>query len=667
MARRATFSCSLTFEALEPRTLLSGLVNPSSSVFVRFNAATSTAQVAADLKAVKAQVVASYPEGPDLISLAPTEAQAAAVKALESDPGVVYAEPNGTFHATGIAASASALPPTPSGPFTPNDPALSSEWGMGMIDAPYAWAITKGSPSTIVAVLDTGIDLSNPEFAGRIWTNPAVNNDGYKGDLHGWNFVNNTGNVSDNEVDGHGTHVAGILGAAGNNGDAIAGVDWGTQIMPLKILDSQGNGTTSSAVAAVYFAVAHGARIINASWGGDSFSQAMLDALNYADSKGVVFVTAAGNDAIDEDSALANPQNATTYPASYRTPNELVVAAVNQSGNLASFSDYGPASVDLAAPGVGIVSTVPTYVSPGGLASYDGTSMATAFVSGTVALLAGINPGMNAEALVQRVRATVKPFASLNGLLISPGVVDPLNALLDRTPLTSSGVSATSTPTQTPLLTVENQLLSTAAVYSLYGGTAAGFVNGAYEAIDGRAPTGAELSYYTATLQAGEPRSDLVSKLQNSFEGDLTRVARWYIDDLGATQPLALLKSDPGVNNAAHLLASGASASAVIGQLFTNVMTSVGPTVATPTWALNFLYQGLLDRAPDPVGLNQFVAKLNAGTSIAQVADQILASTEGHRATIADLYRDELGSTATIAALEADPGVDNWASLLGTD
>src|SRR5262249_1373996 len=154
-------------------------------------------------------------------------------------------------------------------------------------------------------------------------------------------------------------------------------------------------------------------KVINASWGGDVFSQAMLDALNYANAAGAVFVTAAGNEASNNDAV-------TTYPASYRTPNELVVAAVDRNGNLADFSNWGPNTVDRAAPGVDIVSTV-----PGGFDTYSGTSMSTPFVSGAVALLAGANPGLNAAQLVARIRATAKPVPALKGLLISPGVVDP--------------------------------------------------------------------------------------------------------------------------------------------------------------------------------------------------------------------------------------------------
>src|SRR5262249_30714117 len=162
---------------------------------------------------------------------------------------------------------------------------------------------------------------------------------------------------------GHGSHVSGIIAAAGNNGIGVVGVDWNAQIMPLKILGSDGSGTTDAAGSAVYFAVAHGARVINASWGGGDPSPALQNAISSAGAHGVVFVAAAGNSSASNDVIP-------TYPASYRLSNEIVVAAVDSSGNLASFSNYGATTVDVAAPGVNILSTV-----PGGYAWYSGTSM----------------------------------------------------------------------------------------------------------------------------------------------------------------------------------------------------------------------------------------------------------------------------------------------------
>jgi subtilisin family serine protease len=303
----------------------------------------------------------------------------------------------------------------------PNDPMFKSQWGLKdssntSIDAPQAWARTTGSSTTIVAVLDTGIDLANPEFAGRLWTNPdSSGSDGYPGDVHGWNFLSNTADIQDDN--GHGTHVAGILAATGDNGIGVAGVDWNAQIMPLKVLDSSGTGTDAAIVGAINFAVHHGARVINASWGGGPPSPAVASAISYAGSQGVVFVTAAGNSGTNDD---VTP----FYPASYRLPNEIAVAAINQVGGLASFSNFGAKTVALAAPGVNIVSTV-----PGGYAYESGTSMATPYVSGVVALVASLYPSDTAAQLVQQVLSTTKPLASLAGKTSTGGMVDAARAV----------------------------------------------------------------------------------------------------------------------------------------------------------------------------------------------------------------------------------------------
>jgi thermitase len=303
-----------------------------------------------------------------------------------------------------------------------NDSYIKAQWGLNNagkvdIDAPQAWKRTTGNPSIIVAVLDTGIDLSNPEFAGRIWTNPdSSGTDGYAGDVHGWNFVANDPNVQDDE--GHGTHVSGILAASGDNGIGVAGVDWNAQIMPLKVLDANGNGTNSAIVAAIDYAVQHGARVINASWGGGFYSQAVADAISNAGSHGVVFVTAAGNGGTSDDTTPF-------YPASYRLPNEIVVTAVGESGTLPTFSDYGRTTVDLAAPGLNILSTMPG----GGYAYMSGTSMAVPYVAGVVSLVAGQHPSWSAAQIDQQVLATVKPLAGLAGRTLTGGIVDAARAV----------------------------------------------------------------------------------------------------------------------------------------------------------------------------------------------------------------------------------------------
>jgi subtilisin family serine protease len=375
---------ALLLEVLEPRALLSGdppqalapvPPGPASSLLVRFVPGTPAATIQADLAAAGTHLVKSFPDGGSLVALDQGVGGDAAQQRLRQDLEVVYIEPDGTFQAQVQAKS-----------LIPDDPAFGLQWGLNDagnvgIDAPQAWNRTAGSSSIIVAVLDTGIDLSNPEFAGRIWTNPnPSSSDGYPGDVHGWNFVSNDANVQDD--DGHGTHVSGIIAASGNNGIGVAGVDWNAQIMPLKVLDSNGSGSNDAMVAAIDF------------------------------------VTAAGNDGTNNDSTPF-------YPASYRLSNEIAVAAVDPSGDLPGFSDYGARTVDLAAPGLNILSTIPG----GGYAYMSGTSMAAPYVSGVVSLVAGLHPSWNARQLVQQVLSTAKPLPGLAGKTVTGGIVDAARAV----------------------------------------------------------------------------------------------------------------------------------------------------------------------------------------------------------------------------------------------
>jgi subtilisin family serine protease len=227
--------------------------------------------------------------------------------------------------------------------------------------------------------------------------------------------VANNADVQDDN--GHGTHVSGIIAAAGNNGIGVAGVNWNAEIMPLKVLDQSGNGRDDATVAAINFAVQHGARVINASWGGGPYSQAVADAISAAGSHGVIFVTAAGNNGSNDDTYPF-------YPASYQLPNEIAVAAVDAAGNLASYSNYGARTVALAAPGTQILSTV-----PGGYAFESGTSMAAPFVSGVVSLVVGLHPTYTAAQVVNQVLTTTKPLASLAGRTTTGGIVDAAGAV----------------------------------------------------------------------------------------------------------------------------------------------------------------------------------------------------------------------------------------------
>ncbi|MDB5352542.1 MAG: in-like serine protease [Planctomycetota bacterium] len=399
--------------------------DPASSVLVRFKDGTPSRVETAVLNAVHAQVVARYPGGPILISTGSPTARDAALKRLPSFGSVRYAEPNSTFHIDAT---------------VPNDPGLAAQSALSSsspsnIDANLAWDTTQGKSSTIIAVIDSGLDTSHPDFAGRLWVNageaagPAGRDndgDGFIGDVNGWNFINNSPNITDDN--GHGTHVTGILGATGNNGVGVAGVNWNARIMPLKFIGADGNGSVDDAVRAIYYAVDHGARVINASWGGGAHVQSLTDAISYANSHNVVFVTAAGNEG-------TNNGVVRSFPADDRLPNLISVAAVDQNGNLASFSNFGVSTVDIAAPGINIRSTV-----PGGYATYSGTSMSAPYVSGVVSLLVGLHPEMTAAQLVSRVLNAAKPLPSLQGRLVTGGVVDAANTVSDAYAAAHPGV-----------------------------------------------------------------------------------------------------------------------------------------------------------------------------------------------------------------------------------
>jgi serine protease len=327
---------------------------------------------------------------------------------------------------------------------TPNDPRYSSQWGLNNIaqtgglndadiDAPEAWNTTTGSRSIIVGVIDTGIDYNHPDLAANIWRNTreiagnGIDDDanGFRDDIRGWDFRNNDADPFDDNA--HGTHVAGIIGAVGNNGVGVTGVAWNVQLMPLKFLGADGSGSTSSAVSAINYAVANGAKILNNSWGGGGFSQALNDAVARARAAGVIFVAAAGNEANNNDTRPS-------YPANIAVDNVLSVAATDSSDRLASFSNFGATTVDIAAPGVGILSTTPnnTY------SSFSGTSMATPFVAGAAALVWSANPSLTYSQVIGRLTSSVDVIPGLAGKVSTSGRLNVNRALSGSTPVDST-------------------------------------------------------------------------------------------------------------------------------------------------------------------------------------------------------------------------------------
>lgn len=274
-----------------------------------------------------------------------------------------------------------------------NDPAIKQAWGLKKSDAARAWSVTQGSKLTIVAVIDTGIDIHHEDLKSNLWVNPGesgkdvqgrdrsangIDDDrnGFIDDVHGWNFVANNNKLDDNH--GHGTHISGIIGAVAGNQKGISGISPQVSIMSLKYFDPKVPNTDNlkNTISAIKYAIQMGAHIINYSGGGTDFSQEEHDAVAIADKKGVLFVAAAGNE-------RSNSDKHHYYPADYKLKNIISVTAIDPTTEVLASSNYGVDTVDIAAPGQNILSCLPhnSY----GLMT--GTSQATAFVTGAAALV----------------------------------------------------------------------------------------------------------------------------------------------------------------------------------------------------------------------------------------------------------------------------------------
>jgi subtilisin family serine protease len=314
-----------------------------------------------------------------------------------------------------------------------------NETGIADIDIDGRQAIMNGvgDPAVVVAVIDDGVDFTHPDLAGQAWTNPGeagakgtngIDDDGngYVDDVHGWDFCNDDSTLHDAGMDGHGTHVAGTIAAA-LNGAGVVGVAPGIRIMALKFIDDGATcGTDELAVAAIDYAASFGVPIINASWGGPQASSVLDAAIT---SSKALFVAAAGNGAANLDA----PGGARFYPASTTLANVLAVAAIDQRGRLAPFSNYGTTTVDLAAPGTNILSTYPADGDcPSPCYAWSaGTSMAAPHVSGVAALAASHQPSLRTDAISLRGRllATGRALSTLSGRIATGRLVNALRAI----------------------------------------------------------------------------------------------------------------------------------------------------------------------------------------------------------------------------------------------
>ncbi|MBQ47894.1 MAG: subtilase [Zetaproteobacteria bacterium] len=326
---------------------------------------------------------------------------------------------------------------------TPNDPNESKQYQNELIGADKAWGITTGSKDIVVAVIDTGVDYNHPDLKDNYWSNPGEtgkdsrgndkrtngiddDNNGYIDDHRGWDFANNDNDPMDDNA--HGTHCAGSIGAVGDNGIGIAGLNWNVSIVGLKFIGRGGTGTLGDAAKAVEYAVTMGFDVTSNSWGGAAEKDTatakdpLFAAIKAANKKGQLFIAAAGNNGSNND-------NKKLYPANYDVDNIISVAASDSRDRLASFSNYGPKTIDLMAPGSGIYSTSTRSLFGQIYRSMSGTSMAAPIVAGAVALVKSANPDLSAKALKQRIISTVDPVSSVRSKLKSGGRLNVYKAL----------------------------------------------------------------------------------------------------------------------------------------------------------------------------------------------------------------------------------------------
>ncbi len=429
---------------LGPATL-GGQAGPpfeDGSVLVGFQPGVTDAEAEAIVRGQGATQARAFATGAHELRVPPGRVQAT-IAQLKNNPRVRYAEPNYIVEAV----------------VDPNDTSYGQLWGLkntgqsvngtsgtadADIDADQAWAVTTGSASIVVGVVDTGIDYNHPDLAANVWSNSGGVG-GCVAGTHGYDAYNGDCNPLDDH--NHGSHVSGTIGAKGNNAAGVAGVNWTTSLMGLKFLGANGSGSTAGAIAVIDFAIQAkqagvNIRVLNNSWGGGGFSQALLDAINDAGAHGILFAAAAGNSNVNVDSSLF-------YPCAYNAANIICVAATTQTDARASFSNYGATKVHLGAPGTNIYSTIRNN----GYAYYNGTSMATPHVAGAAALILASEPGLTVADLKARILSTVDPKASMAGVTVTGGRLNVCNAIpacvAAQPPLVPTGLTAADHPADT--------------------------------------------------------------------------------------------------------------------------------------------------------------------------------------------------------------------------
>jgi thermitase len=533
-----------SFEPLEDRRMLAASFQ-DGEILVQFDASMSAAAKADIRAAVQGRAI-------EVIQTATMRSQGLgtlerlsfgngltverAIQAIGKRPGVVFAEPNYKVSTAAVS----------------NDPYYTGSsrlWGMYGDDQPTAsgpsgttnafgsqaekaWdAGFTGSKSVVVGILDEGIDASHPDLAANIWVNPfdprdGVDNDGngYIDDVNGWDFVYGDNTVYDAGEDTHGTHVAGTIGGVGGNGLGVAGVNWNVTMISTKFLGPNG-GYTSDAVKALDYLTdlktRHGINLVasNNSWGGGGYSSALHAAIIRSAKADILFVAAAGNSATNNDSTANYPSNYSTLQAPTGTTaaayeSVIAVAALTNTGTLASYSSYGATTVDIAAPGSSINSTLPgnTY------GNSSGTSMATPHVAGAVALYASAYSGVSAASIRGAILGSTRPTSSVSGKTVTGGRLD-VAAALNATPPVGIRIAGGSV--------AEGNSGSTPLTFTItLSAAATGTVTVNFATAGGAATSGTDFVFQSGTLSfaPGETSKTIVVDVigDTAFEGNET-------------------------------------------------------------------------------------------------------------------------------------------------
>jgi subtilisin family serine protease len=466
----------LTVEQLERRQLLAadllGREYVPDEILIQFVSQVTPAQMERTRAAVGGQlkevihtsVMQDAGSGRlELLQLDRNIGVAEALRKLERNPAVVFAEPNYIYRTAAVSNDTYYTNGSLWGMYSDDSPATGPSGTTNQFGthAEKAWAnnIT-GSSNVVVGVIDEGFQVAHPDLDANVWVNPfeiagdGIDNDGngYVDDINGWDFVNNDNTVYDGTADDHGTHVAGTIGGEGGNSTGVAGVNWNIKMISAKFLGTSG-GTTANAVRAVDYLTdlktRHGINLVasNNSWGGGGYSQSLHDAIIRHTKQNILFVAAAGNSSSNNDTTASYPSN---YNTSLGTSSQsaasydgvIAVASITSTGGMSSFSSYGATTVDIGAPGSGIWSTVPSNT----YAAYDGTSMATPHVTGAVALYASAQTGtVTGPALRQAILGSTTATTSLAGKTVTGGRLNVYAALTmgnDQTPPNISGLTA---------------------------------------------------------------------------------------------------------------------------------------------------------------------------------------------------------------------------------